>query len=247
VTKIEEYRKTIQNQANLQEYLLANSNLPGPRGNLELAQAAALEAPAESLTAWSEIGPELAPVNTPAEFITFCGVLGQGRLYLEGDAKALTRIRKAANDSRWRTREAAAMALQMIGVRDIQILFQFLPDLARGTAFEQRCAVAAICEPVLLSEPSSCQFALDLLDAITKKFEQSSDRKSERFVALKKGLSYGWSVAIAAAPAAGKVYLEKWLKSEDKDTHRVMMENLKKNRLRRLEEFQQLIREYNFA
>ena len=53
---------------------------------------------------------------------------------------------------------------------------------------------------------------------------------------MKKGLAYGWSVAAAANLEIGKPYMEKWLQSTDKDVRWVMQENLKKNRLIRLDE-----------
>jgi hypothetical protein len=48
-------------------------------------------------------------------------------------------------------------------------------------------------------------------------------------------LSYCWSVAVAALPEAGKPAMEKWLASEDPDICRIMRENLKKDRLARLD------------
>jgi hypothetical protein len=234
--KMEEYRQAIKSQKDLRAYLLANSNLPGPRGNLELAYAAALECPANLLIEWTALNAQNAPVNTPLEFLTFCGVLGQGRLFNEDDAQAMERIIKAASDSRWRTREAAAAALQLIGKANSQKLVAILPRLAAGNPYEQRCAMAGICEPVLLKEPEIIRFALDLLDQITVSFAQYPDRKDDSFIALKKGLAYGWSVAAAADLEMGKPYLEKWLQSADKDVRWVMRENLKKNRLIRLDE-----------
>lgn len=234
--KIEEYRQVIKSEKDPRAYLLANSNLPGPRGNLELAHAAALECPANLLIEWTKVSAQDAPTNTTLEFLTFCGVLGQGRLFNEGDALALERINQAASDSRWRTREAAATALQSIGQADIHRLAAILPRLAAGNPYEKRCAVAAICEPALLREPSIIRFALDLLDKITAFFAQYPDRKDEGFITLKKGLAYGWSVAAAADFAMGRPYLEKWLQSADRDVRWVMQENLKKNRLIRLDE-----------
>jgi hypothetical protein len=236
MSKIEEYINNIRQQVDLRSYLLKNSNLPSPRGNLELAHAAAAEIPANLLLEWAEIDASVAPVNSAMEFLTFVGVLGQGRLFLEGDATALERLKIAANDSRWRTREAAATAFQIIGKTDMQPLYKTLAYLADGTPLEQRCAVAAICEPVLLKEPIAAQFALNLLDKITHSFSINADRKSEGSIALKKGLAYGWSVAAAASLEVGKHLMEKWLQSDDKDIRWIMQENLKKNRLIRLDE-----------
>jgi hypothetical protein len=234
--KMEDYRQALKTQDDLRTYLLANSNLPGPRGNLELAHAAAMEVPAGLLIEWTTLDARDAPVNTALEFLSFCGVLGQGHLYNEGDAQALDRIIHAASDSRWRTREAAATALQLIGKKDIQKLVKILPRLANGNLFGQRCAVAAICEPALLVDPVVAHFPLQLLDLITRSFSQYPNKKEEGYIVLKKGLAYGWSVAAAANLEYGKPLMEKWLQSEDKDVRWVMQENLKKNRLIRLDE-----------
>jgi hypothetical protein len=48
-------------------------------------------------------------------------------------------------------------------------------------------------------------------------------------------MGYCWSVAVAALPDAGKPLMEKWLRSEDKDIRWMMKENLKKNRLARMD------------
>lgn len=235
MSKIDEYRSALHATIDPRDYLLENSNLPGPRGNLELAQAAALEIPSGLLNEWAAIPAEEAPSNTAMEFLTFCGVLGQGRLFLEGDPLSMEHIVKAASDTRWRTREASAMALQFIGKQDVAAMLGLLPRLANGNLLELRCAVAAICEPILLKTPETKRFALDLLDRITLTFSTVKNRKDESFVVLKKGLSYGWSVAVSADPEYGKPLMEKWLTSEDKDVCRVMRENLKKNRLIRMD------------
>lgn len=156
-------------------------------------------------------------------------------MYLEGDLDALDRIRKAADDTRWRTREAAAMALQAIGKENMGTLYQFLPALASGSNLEQRCAVAAICKPILLKERKAALFALDVLDRITTSFLRQTDPKNEGFITLKKGLGYGWSVAAAASFIDARPLLEKWLQNRDKDVIWVMQENLKKNRLIKLD------------
>ncbi len=44
-------------------------------------------------------------------------------------------------------------------------------------------------------------------------------------------LAYCWSVAVAAFPEEGKPLMEKWFDSEDKDIRWMVKENLKKNRL----------------
>ncbi|HEX9974085.1 MAG TPA: hypothetical protein VGD14_18590, partial [bacterium] len=79
-----------KNEANLISYLIANSNLPGPRGNLELAMAFAdvvqNSSSHDSETLWRlcsrliEISANETPTNDPSEFLPFCGAVAIGAL-----------------------------------------------------------------------------------------------------------------------------------------------------------------------
>jgi hypothetical protein len=214
-------------------YLLEQSHLPGPRANLELAQTVADVGVRAQFRKWSAIGSQVAPVNTPGEFLVVCGVLGYGRLLAEGDSKVLAAIRRAARDPRWRVREAAAMALQRLGDRDVGRLLAVVGPWAEGSPLEQRAAAAALCEPRLLKDPHHSASVLAILDRITASFASSPDRDGDEFTALKKGLGYCWSVAIAANPHVGRPMLERWSRSKDRQVRWVVRENLKKSRLKR--------------
>lgn len=67
----------------LEDMLISNSNLPGPRGNLELA-----------------------PSDSPKEFIPFCAIQALGAIFTcvdsEKKEKIIEILKAAANDSRWR-------------------------------------------------------------------------------------------------------------------------------------------------
>ena len=81
------YREELRKMAkkDWDDYLLKNSGLPGRRGNIELGQAFALEGDRVDFERYLEYKPDIAPVNSPGEFLAFCGVLGYGRLLSEGD------------------------------------------------------------------------------------------------------------------------------------------------------------------
>jgi hypothetical protein len=110
-----------------------------------------------------------------------------------------------------------------------------------------RAAAAGLAEPVLLREERHILQALGILDRITALVEEAQTRddpvssrknmkkRDEGFKTLCKGLGYCWSVVVAALPAQGKQSMEKWLSSPDKDVHWIMSENLKKNRLVRMD------------
>ncbi len=52
---------------------------------------------------------------------------------------------------------------------------------------------------------------------------------------MRQGLAYGWSVAVAANPAAGKPLFERWLASTNHDVRWIMRQNLAKYRLIRID------------
>ena len=76
---------------------------------------------------------------------------------------------------------------------------------------------------------------LQILDTITKSIVDVENRKDEGFVALKKGLAYCWSVAIVYNSDEGKKMFEKWIGCQDKDINWIIRENLKKDRLIRID------------
>lgn len=233
--KIETYRTILRQREDWDAYLLAESGLPGPRGNIELAQAVADEGDLLRFRRYASMDAASAPVNSPDEFLAFCGVMGLGRLLAEGDRNLLPELRRHANDPRWRTREAAAMALQRWGDTDMDALLVQMAQWARGTLLERRAAIAALCEPRLLQDPAHVAAALDILDTVTESLLHEQDRRSEEFRALRKGLAYCWSVAVAAAPDLGKEAMARWFACADADVRWIMRENLKKNRLARMD------------
>jgi len=235
MSKAELYKEALKGLKNWDDYLLKESGLPGPRGNIELGKVVALEGNEALFRRYLEYTPDEAPVNSPYEFLAFCGVLGMGRLLAEGRNDAIEIIKEHASDPRWRIREGVAMALQMLGIADMERLLDEMRKWSRGNALEKRAAAAALCEPVLLKDPDNVVQVIHILDGITMAMSFAVDRKSEDFQALRKGMGYCWSVAAAADPEEGKRAMEKWFYSDDKDIMWVMRENLKKNRMERMD------------
>ncbi len=235
MTKVDEYRAKLRALDDWEPYLLEESGLPGPRGNLELAQAVAEEGNLELFQRYVAYTADRAPVNSPYEFLAFCGIVGLGRLLAEGAQDLLQTLRCHASDPRWRAREAVAMALQRLGQVDMERLISEMEEWAEGSALEQRAAVAALCEPKLLGQARHVEAVLRILDRVTSSVERSDNRTGEGFIALRKGLGYCWSVAVAALPAEGQKAMEKWLARSDKDVRWIMKENLKKQRLIRMD------------
>jgi hypothetical protein len=235
MVKMDEYRKILQTLDDWDPYLLKESKLPGPRGNLELAQVVADEGNLELFRRYIAYTADQAPVNSPYEFLAFCGVVGLGRLLAQGNTGLLETLRVHASDPRWRIREAVAMALQRFGDVSMEQLITAMQKWSKGTPLEQRAAAAALCEPRLLGKPKHAKEVLRILDEITATFERVRNHRSEDFLALRKGLGYCWSVAVVALPNEGKLLMEKWLVTTDRDIQWVMRENLKKARLVRMD------------
>lgn len=229
------------------KYLTANSNLPGPRGNLELAAAfeemissrATVDPPKEIwelCSTMARISAEEVPVNDPREFIAFCGVRGLGAIGAtlpEYQKKALIDLRTLAKDSRWRMREGVAFALQkLLSGGDVKVRRELEEWIISDGWLVLRGVVAGIAEPSLLKDSGFTEWALEAHRRVIKRTASSEDRKSEEFRTLRKALSYSLSVVVQAIPSAGFRFLEELAQSNDTDIKWIVRENLKKNRLK---------------
>lgn len=211
-------------------YLRQHSGLPGPRGNIELGQAAADEGDAATFDRLIQSGDE---------YLVFCGVIGLGRLLADGaDATLAQRLRAHAADERWRVREGVAMALQRVGDADLARLSAIAADWADDAhPLVQRAAVAGVCEPRLLRTPDAAARAVDLCDRVTRSLagRPAAERADLGVRALRKGLGYCWSVAVAADPGAGLPRFQALAAAaDDRDVAWIVRENSRKARLARL-------------
>lgn len=234
MTKADDYRVILGKLDDWDDYLRAESGLPGPRGNLELAHAAADLGDRKRFEHFLTFDPKRAPVNSPDEFLAFCGAEGLGRLIAEGQIDLWPTLRACASDPRWRIREAVAMALQRVGRADMEALLDKMEAWAMGTWLEMRAAAAGLAEPDLLREEGHILRTLRILERITTAVENAQQRE-EDFKILRQGLGYCWSVIVASLPSSGKQAMERWFSSPDKDVRWIMKENLKKKRLERMD------------
>ncbi len=113
----------------------------------------------------------------------------------------------------------------------MDLLIREMKKWIKGNWYEKRAAAATLAEPRLLKNPKHAKQVLQVLDKITAAMETSDKSKDESYKVLRQGMGYCWSVVVAALPDVGKPLMEKWLSSEDKDIRWIMKENLKKNRL----------------
>ncbi len=235
MSKADKYRETLRKLDDWDDYLRVESGLPGPRGNLELAHAAADLGDRKRFEHFLSFDPQRAPVNTPDGFLAFCGVEGLGKLIAEGQTDLWPTLRNYASDPRWRIREAVAMALQRIGRADMDALLGNMETWATGAWLEMRAAAAGLAEPDLLREEQYILRALTILDQITLAVENTEER-DEDFKVLRQGLGYCWSVVVVSLPNPGKQAMEHWLSSADRDVRWIMKENLKKKRMIRIDQ-----------
>jgi hypothetical protein len=227
MSKIDDYRETLKKLDDWIPFLLKESGLPGPRGNLELAYAVATEGTKKQFKQFLAFQ---ADENTPQVFLVFCGVVGLGKL-AASEPKLFDQLNRYASDPRWRVREAVATGLQLAGDQDLDLLIKEMQKWSKGNWYEKRAAAAALAEPRLLKQPKYAKKALEVLDEITASMESDTKPKDESFKVLRQAMGYCWSVVVAALVEAGKPGMEKWLDSQNKDIRWLMSENLKKNRL----------------
>jgi hypothetical protein len=231
--RLEGYRKALAGAPDWDAYLRRNSGLPGPRANLELAQAAAESASPARIRRWCAISPEH---GSDDEYLAFCGVIGLGILAARGSKPALGRLGLFASDPRWRIREAVALGLQLVGDRDWDQLLRTARSWAAKGTLPMRAAAAALAEPRLLQPSSRVRPALAILDRITRTVARTpAGKRDDDFRVLRQGLAYAWSVLVAAEPGVGKTYMEVWMRSSDSDVRWIMLQNLRKTRLERMD------------
>lgn len=227
MSKIDDYRETLKKLDDWIPFLRKNSGLPGPRANLELANVVAEQGNDKQI---KQLLAFKAEENTPEVFLVFCGVMGLGKLAVS-KPKLFDQLREYASDPRWRIREAVATGLQLVGDQDMDLLLKEMQKWSKGNWYEKRAAAVALAEPRLLKQPKYTKKVLQILDDITDSMENADDPKGEAFKILRQGMCYCWSVAVAALPEAGKPMIERWLDSPNMDIRWIMKENLKKNRL----------------
>jgi len=232
----------------LKHYLLENSNLPGKRGNLELAFSFGdyieeicgndssdcfrfcldliSENPIERNTARNE------------EFLPFCAVVALGRIGKHHQNKRkniLGILKENAKDGRWRIREAVAVALQDLLVAAPDETISELKKWVREDHYlVHRAGAAGFAEPRLMKNVEIAKAALTVHKEIISRVEAEKDTKSEHFKVLVKGLCYTLSVVVTGNEAEGFRYLEELVKRKNPVIRKIVKENLKKNRLRRL-------------
>ncbi|HEY0755482.1 MAG TPA: hypothetical protein VGD98_16110 [Ktedonobacteraceae bacterium] len=236
----------------LEFYLRDQSRLPGPRGNVELAQDLsqhlAFLAPAFPIEVRSLLNhlvreEPLVVINTPGEFVVMCGVLGLGTSAIavaEWREGILICLAQYARSHSARVRESVALAFQKLLLAAPDETLVFLMDLLdRGDCLQLRACLAAISEPSVLSTVQFISSAL-IMQRVAIEYLHAlplSERKRADVRVLRQVLGYTLSVVTAANPDDGFALMCDIATWNDVDINWVLRENLKKRRLARFREY----------
>ena len=217
------------------EHLKLNSRLPGPRGNLELLHSFARRATPEEIEEC--IAHETTDLhNSPEEFVVMCGIVARSLMGKNDAENTLETIRRYASHGSWRIREAVAIGIQEMVDGNFGEIVRFLTRWLDGNALEKRAVIAGLCEPKLLKDPHEIATVIGVLEHVTLSFEAVAGRLSDGQKSLRKTLGYGWSVAIVSDPDIGKPAFAKLARIQNTHISWIVRENLKKNRLRTIDE-----------
>ena len=224
---IKKLKPIIDDKKRLEEFIISNSNLPGPRGNLELAFAfAEIYEDFNVLLEWTKITEDQADTNNPKSFLAFCSAVCLGKIYIKTkDRKIITILQKLANGGRWRMREAVAFGFQIIGKHDFNELRMIFSEwIEKSNNLEKRAILASLAHPPFLNEDNA-KFCFELTNNVLNKMD-----REDGFDVLRKGLEFTISVFAAANPIIGFSFIKNWI-GRDKIIDKIMKKNLKKNRL----------------
>jgi hypothetical protein len=184
--------------------LVRGSRLPGARPNLELADrfasaCASRGGAADTLAiALATLDADRAPGATELEFLPMCGVVAAGARGASDPSsvpRMLGVLEAAAEDLRWRVREAVPSALARIGaIRGQALLEDVLPWM--DGFFPATAVLLAVARSEWLSRLDDPTLVLARL---TQAFElaRNAERSAERYPGYKALI-----VALGACPAA---------------------------------------------
>ncbi len=171
---------TIAGRAGLVDLLCRGSNLPGPRINEALAESFASECasrgkPADALVRWLiTLDPDRAPgggsgpygAGAELEFLPVCGVYAAGARGASDPTardQMLALLHDAAEDLRFRVRDAVPLALERVGARagdDVALAVAAWTD----GYFHAAAVLRAIVRPDWLPQIANAKNAIDLYE-----------------------------------------------------------------------------------
>jgi hypothetical protein len=231
----------------LDEFLVANSFLPGPTENLELAQTLAGEMVRHVdskgvrlwglVTAWADVDAGQARAARPREFLPFCGALCIGALGAASDTwwlSAVDRLRDLATDPRARVRKGVMLGVRRLLRADfLATAEELVAWIEGGRLFTMQVVAQAISDPRLLVDEMNAVAALALHRALINTYIllPLTYRGHPDCRPLRKTLAYSLSVAVAALPEEGFQTMQRWAARTDPDLNWILIQNLTEPRL----------------
>ena len=247
---LQDLRKYSLSDESLKSYLLQNSNLPGKRGNIELAfsfgdfieeiyaseKSRCFQYCLDLISEYDENKNEYGN----EEFLPFCAIIALGRIAKNNTNKQdeiLVLLKGNAKDERWRIREAVAMALQdLLDVYPSKIIDELKKWISEKNYLIHRAIVAGLAEPRFMKNEDIAKVSFEIHKHIIRIVEDEKDVKDKDFNVLVKGLCYTLSVIITGIQDDGFDYLEELANKKNPVVKKIVRENLKKNRLKLLNE-----------
>lgn len=231
----------------LRELLVSSSGLPGPRLNLRLVEAfgAAVGVILDRrdtdvgrletlLDGWAAL-PE--PGDQPTIVLVCAAVAGYGWAAVSRPQwwpDEMTKLARAAADSRWRVREVVATAVQRILADDWDRTAAELTQWAADpNPLIVRAAAAAVAEPALLNGPARHRIATTIqrIAVGTLTAVPGSSRRADPVRTLRQAL--GFTISVTTAASGDFTLLKDLACSDDPDVLWIVRQNLRKARLRR--------------
>jgi hypothetical protein len=225
----------------LYQQLALASGLPGPRANTGVATAfatecAAIGKPADPLLfQMVTLDPDVAQGGTEHEFLPLCGVLALGaRAAL--DPKIRTRVigtlHDAAEDMRFRVRDAVPVALARIGEKMGDALVHELASWTDGF-FQAAAVLLALADPAFLPAITDVDAVLERMEE-TYQLAKNAPRSAARYPG-RKALVDALTLAPSSIAARFGVpvfdKLEAWSNTEMPELRAAIEATLKSNKL----------------
>lgn len=234
----------------LESHLLDFSNLPSKRGNIELAFSFADYVEVNYGNDKSKVfnycrrliseNNEVKKDKGNEEFLPFCAIVALGRIgKIDQNKKdeVLEVLKENAKDGRWRIREAVAMAIQeLMDVNPKGTIEKLKKWADEDNYLIHRAVLAGLAEPRLMKNKEIARASLEIHKEIIEKVEKEKNSKDIEYKVLVKGLCYTLSVTITGIEGEGFSCLEELMNKNNPIITKIVRENLKKDRLKRLNE-----------
>lgn len=217
------------------DYCCEHSNLPGPRGNLELVESFyQYQLIHDRPWTFSDLLWLIDHSSTDQDPMTMAVATGLVAIstYAQSQPKDTALVLyKAMSDMRWRIRELVCEAYKKIGLINPLQLIDFFEQLPRPlNGLHYRAMIVTFAHPELLRMEGIKQAALTTLENAIKYYLEEVGAIMEGKEVLEKGLAFAPSVIIASYPEEGFALMNQYSGCHPK-LDKLWNENLKKKRL----------------